>query len=316
LKLPKYTTFTFNEQQQSTAGFSSFNQTMSVNDVRQWKRTSSTVDMTLNHSGGTSGSERETMDVRLSGSRDVSSGIFSLEYQRTIPIGAVTNFFPGADKTPVLTFRSDNTKLFGPDSFKTLPFRTEVSLGEYLDPISKQRFSKASFDYSFSRATRDVGNWKWDFNGDLKQNMFSDSSAQYKITLGSGLTYAIGKKFSVNMRYSSLRPFGYSPLAMDRSGTSDMATMDLSWLKNSKSSFGIQTGYDFVRSGQGDIPWQQVGIRSEYRLGNAFNFRSLSTYDTFRQSRCGSLRRSWRRSAPDTTPMLTRGHPLQLTSTA
>ena len=288
LKLPKFTTFTFNDQQQATAGFSSFNQTLSVNDVRQWKRTNTTVDLTLNHGGGNSGgstsSERETMDVKLAGSRDVGSGIVSLEYQRTIPIGNVTNFFPGADKTPELSFRSDNVKLFGPDSFKTLPFRTEVSIGEYLDPLTKKRFSKGSFDYSFSRSTRDRGNWKWDFNGDFKQNMYSDDSAQYKITLGSGLTYALGKKFTVNMRYSSMRPFGYSPLAMDRSGTSDMATMDLSWMKNSKSSFGIQTGYDFVRSGQGDIAWQQVGIRSEYRLGNAFNFRTLSTYDTFRSS--------------------------------
>ena len=284
LRFPKTTTFTFSEQKQSTTGFNSFNQVMSLNDVRQWGKTSTTFDLTMNNSGGSAGTSRETMDVRFTGNRDVKSGIVSLEYQRTIPIGDVSNFFPSSDKTPVLSFRSDSTRMFGKDSFQTIPFRTEVSIGEYLDPISKQRISRGMFDFNLNRATRDKGPWKWDFNGDFKQNMYSDDTAQYRLNVGTGVGYSLGKQLGINFRYSMLRPFGYSPLAIDRTGTTNMSTMDLSWMKNSKSSFGIQTGYDFVRSGQGEIPWQQVGIRSEYRLGNAYSFRTLSTYDTFRQT--------------------------------
>ena len=282
LKFPKFTTLTFTQQKQSTTGASNFNQTMTMNDIRQWGKTSTAMDLTINRSGGTSGSSRETMDLRLSGNRDVKSGVLSLEYQRTIPIGDVTNFFPGSDKTPVLSFRTDSTRLFGKDSFKTLPFRTEFSVGEYLDPILKQRVSKGMFDFGVNRGIRDQGPWKWEFNGDFKQNVYSDDTAQYRYSIGSGLSYSLGKKLGINFRYSTLKPFGYSPLAIDRTGKSDMATMDLSFMKNSKSSFGIQTGYDFVRGSKGEIPWQQVGIRSDYKLGNSFSFRTLSTYDTFR----------------------------------
>ncbi len=282
LKFPKFTTLNFSQQKQSTTGFSSYNQTMSMSDTRQWGKTSTNLDMTLNRSGGSSGSSRETMDLRFTGSRDVKKGVFSLEYQRTIPIGDATSFFPSSDKTPVLSFRTDSTKLFGSDSFKSLPFRTEFSIGEYLDPVIKKRVSRGMFDFNFTRGIRDKGPWKWDFNGDFKQNVYSDDTAQYRIGLGSSVGYSLGKKLGINFRYSTLKPFGYSPLAIDRTGTSDMATMDLSFMKNSRSSFGIQTGYDFVRSGKGEIPWQQVGLRSDYRLGSAFSFRTLTTYDTFR----------------------------------
>jgi LPS-assembly protein len=282
LRFPRFTTFTFSQQKQSSTGFSNYNQTMTLNDARQWGKTSTSLDMTINRSGSSSGAPRETMDLRFTGNRDVKSGTLSLEYQRSIPIGDTTSFFPSSDKTPVLSFRSDSSRLFGAKSFKSMPFRTEFSIGEYLDPILKKRISRGMFDFAINRGIRDKGPWKWDFNGDFKQNMYSDDTAQYRIALASGASYSLGKKLAINFRYASLRPFGYSPLAIDRTGTSDTATMDMSFMKNSKSSFGIQTGYDFVRSGKGELPWQQVGVRSEYRLGGAFSFRTLSTYDTLR----------------------------------
>lgn len=284
LKFPRNTTFTFNQQKQSSTGFSNYNQSMTLNDARQWGKTTTSLDMTLNKSGSSAGTPRETMDLRFTGNRDVKAGTLSLEYQRTIPIGDVTNFFPSSDKTPVLSFRSDSSRLFGPEKFKATPFRTEFSVGEYLDPILKKRVSRGMFDFNVNRGIRDKGPWKWDFSGGFKQNMYSDDTAQYRINLATSGSYSLGKRLGINFRYNSMRPFGYSPLAMDRSGTSDMASTDLSFMPNSKFSFGIQTGYDFVRSGRGEVPWQQVGLRSEYRVGNAFSFRTLSTYDTFRSS--------------------------------
>lgn len=290
LRFPKYTTISFNQQGQTSAAigaqpaYNSYNQTFTINDSRQWGKTSTSFDMTMNRSGGSSGYSRQTVDVRFNGSQDVKQGVISLDYQRTIPVGEVQNFFPGSDRTPVLSFRTDSSKLFGPNTLKTLPFRTELSIGEFLDPILKQRISRSMFDLSFNRATRDKGNWRWDFNGNFRQNMYSDDTAQYRLTFGNGLSYSLGQKLSLNLRYSYLRPFGYSPLAIDRTGQTNVATADFSWQKNSKSSFGIQTGYDFIRGDTGDVAWQQIGIRTEYKLGNSFNLRTLSSYDTFQQS--------------------------------
>lgn len=283
LKFPRFTTFSFNEQKQLSNGFNSYNQTVTINDARQTKRTSTSLDVTFNRSGGSSGIGRETADVRFMGTQDVKSGMFSLEYQRTIPVGAVSNFFPSADKTPVLSFRTDSTKLFGREAFQTFPFRTEVSIGEYLDPILKQRFTRSVFDLGFNRGIRDKGNWRWDFNGDFRQTFASDDTAQYRMTMGQNVTYAIDKKVTFNIRYSYLRPFGYSPLAIDRTGNTNTISTDLSIQKNSKSSFGIQTGYDFIRGDTGQLAWQQVGIRSDYKLGRSFSFRTLTSYDTLNQ---------------------------------
>lgn len=304
LRLPKFTTFNFSEQKQNSSTFSSYNQSVTMNDSRMWGKTSSNLDVTWNRSGSVSNTlssetytfpaspsqalttlnnSRATVDVRYTGSQDVKQGVVSLEYQRTIPIGEVSNFFPSSDKTPVLSFKTDSTRLFGPDTFKAMPFRTEFSLGEYFDPIVKERFSRGMLDFNFNRGIRDQGNWRWDVNGGIRQTMYSDDAAMYRLTIGQGLTYAIGKKLSMNLRYSYLRPFGYSPLAIDKSGQTNTATADCSYQVNSKSSFGIQTGYDFLRGDTGEVAWQQVGIRSEYKLGNAFSFRTLTSYDTFNQ---------------------------------
>ena len=283
LKFPKFTSFSFSQQAQSSSAFSSYNQTTTITDARVWGKFNSNFDVTLNRSGGSAGVSRETADVRILESDDVKKGVVSLEYQRSIPIGDVSNFFPSSDKTPVLAFKTDSNRLYGPNMFKTLPFRMEVTVGEYLDPILKERISRTSFDFGFNRATRDKGNWRWDFNGDFHQNLYSDNTAQYKITLGQNLTYAIAKQVTFNVRYSYFRPFGYSPLAIDQGGQTNILTSDVSFQKNSKSSFGIQTGYDFIRGSTGQVPWQQIGIRSEYKLGGAYSFRTLTSYDTFSQ---------------------------------
>ncbi|HLO98547.1 MAG TPA: hypothetical protein VK171_08125, partial [Fimbriimonas sp.] len=276
-------TVNFSSQRQESNAFSNYNQTLSLSDSRRFGRISTNLDVSYSKSGGTSGTSREAVDVRFNGSQDGAKGTTSLDYQRTIPIGTVTNFFSSSDRTPVLSFRSDSTKLLGSKASKTLPFRTEFSVGEFLDSISKQRISRGVFDINFNRATRDQGPWRWDFSGGYKQNLYSDDTALYRLNFGNGVTYSLAKKLSVNMRHSYNRPFGYSPLVMDRSGTSNFLSLDVMYQKNSRSSFGLQTGYDLVREGQGQVAWQQVGIRSEYKVDQAFSLRTLSTYDTFSQ---------------------------------
>jgi LPS-assembly protein len=275
------TTLSFSRQAQETGTFSNENQTFTLGDRRQFGKSSTSLDATWNRSGGSSGSERQTIDVRFQGQTDLKTASATLEYQRTIPIGEVANFFPGSDRTPVLTLRSDSNRLMGSKANKTLPFTTEMSLGEYLDPITQSRITRTNFQLGFNRATRDKGPWKLDFNGNFQQGLYSDDTAQYRLNFGTAGTYSLGKRLTANLRYSYLRPFGYSPLAIDRTGITNYSSFDLSWMTNEKSSFGIQTGYDFTRAERSEVPWQQVGIRSEYRLGQAFSLRTLSSYDTF-----------------------------------
>ena len=274
----------YSRQEQSSGSFQNYNQTLTLNDSRRWKGTSTNLDMTYSKSGGTSGTTRQTLDVRFQGSSETSLGTAGLEYQRTVPIGEVANFFPGSDRTPVLSLRSDSTKLLGSDALKTVPFRTELSMGEFLDPVIKSRISRGMFDFNYNRSVRDKGPWRWESNGGFRQNVYSDDTAQYRLNFGNSFTYQIDKRFTANLRHSYLRPFGYSPLAIDRTGQNNLLTFDMSFNTNSRSQFGIQTGYDMERVSNGSTGWQQVGIRSEYRLGNSFSLRTLSSYDTFQQT--------------------------------
>jgi LPS-assembly protein len=150
-----------------------------------------------------------------------------------------------------------------------------------LDPVTKTNIGRGNLIFGFNRGIRDKGPWRLDFNGNFQQGMYSDDTAQYRLNFGTAGTYSLGKRLSANLRYSYLRGFGYSPLAIDRTGVTNYASFDISAQANEKSTFGLQTGYDIERSIKGDAAWQQVGIRSEYRLGSAFSLRSLSTYDTF-----------------------------------
>lgn len=284
LKFKGNTTIGFNRQEQSTAGFSNFNQTLTLNDQRKISGTNTNLDMTLSRSGGSAGAERQTLDVRFQGNRETSLGTASLEYQRTIPIGDVANFFPASDRTPVVSLRSTSKQLLGKKEIPTLPFRTEVNVGEYLDPILQSRISRGVFDLNYNRQIKDGGPWRWESNGGYRQSVYSDDTAQYRLSFGNTITYQLDKRMSANLRHSYLRPFGYSPLAIDRTGQNNLFTFDFSVNSNSKSQFGLQTGYDLIRADEGQVPWQQIGIRSDYRLGNAFSLRTLSTYDTFQQN--------------------------------
>ena len=275
------TTLSFSRQAQETGTFTNENQTFTLGDRRQFGKTNTTLDMTWNSSSGSSGSSRQTVDVRFQGQTDLKQASATLEYQRTIPIGEVANFFPGSDRTPVLTLRSDSKRLMGEKANPSMPFTTEMSLGEYLDPITQSRITRTNFQLGFNRAIRDKGPWRLDFNGNFQQGLYSDDTAQYRLNFGTAGTYSLGKRLTANLRYAYLRPFGYSPLAIDRTGITNYSSFDLSWMTNEKSSFGIQTGYDFTRAERSETPWQQVGIRSEYRLGQAFSLRTLSSYDTF-----------------------------------
>lgn len=282
------TTLGFVNQSSTTDAFQSENRSITLTDFRSLGNFQTNLDLAYakaSNSYGTTQSGRETVDVRFRGNQDLKKATATLEYQRTIPIGDIQNFFAGSDRTPVVTLASDSGRLLGSqDKSFPLPFRTEVSIGEYLDPVQKSRITRDSFDLNFNRRTQDKGNWKFDFNGRFRQTLYSDDTAQFVLNSGTALTYQLGKTFSTSLRYSYLRPYGYSPLSIDRSGTTNTTTLDVSSKPSKEVSLGLQTGYDIERLSNRDIPWQQVGVRAEYALNNSFSFRSLSTYDTFQQS--------------------------------
>lgn len=275
-----------NRTNNESNSFNSTNQTISLGDTRRWNKMFNTR-LDLNHVSskqgvtGGAGTEREQIDLLLRAEQDLRRATASLDYQRSIPIGDTTNFFSGSDRTPVVTLASDARRLFGDKAEKRLPFRTELSMGEFQAQTGDGRITRSVFDFNFQKYDRSTHRFKADFTGQFKQGMYSDDTAQYTLAGGSTLTYRTSRDTAINFRYNYLRPYGYAPLTIDRSGRTNLYTLDASARAFRSLKLGVQTGYDSLRLEQQDTPWQQLGLRSEWEPKHWFLFRTLSTYDTF-----------------------------------
>ena len=263
-------------------------QNFKISDVRRWSADLRTVfDIALSQSKASNASfssEREQMDLKLKSDYDLKRAMAQFEYQRAIPVGETNNFFSGADRTPVFTLLTDSRRLFGSRDIGW-PFNAELSVGEFANSLDKTRLSRGNFDLQINRPDRSRNRFRFDVAGRFKQGLYSDDTAQYTLGLGLQASYALGYDTSLNVRYNYLRPYGFSPLQIDRIGRSNLLSADLSFRPYRTLLFGAQSGYDILqlqRETLGPkVAWQSVGVRMEYQPVDYISLRALSNYDSF-----------------------------------
>ncbi|MEZ5162189.1 MAG: hypothetical protein R2688_00245 [Fimbriimonadaceae bacterium] len=112
------TNFGYSRNSSDIGQFSSLSESFSFSDSRATQggfRSDLSVNQnrSASKSAGTTLSESDRIDVRYMGSQEMRSLRAELLYQRSIPVGATTNFTRGSDITPLLTLRSDTGKMFG-----------------------------------------------------------------------------------------------------------------------------------------------------------------------------------------------------------
>lgn len=278
----------YSRSSQDSANYGTVNQTLTLADTRKIGTTGET-NLNLSYIDSSSKStsthtDSQQLDVLFKASEDTPKGLASLEYQRAIPIGSEGSFFSGSDRTPVLNFSSDSDKLLGKKFSNFLPFRTDFSFGEFQN-FDGSHVTRQSADFNFQKSDRSNKPLKSDFTGEFRQGIYSDDTAQYILAFGNTTSYSLGRDSSANFRYNYLRPYGYSPLSQDQTGRTNLASVDLSYRVIPSLLFAGQTSYDITRlQDQLGTPWQQVGIRSEFRPSKNFQARSLATYDTYQQA--------------------------------
>jgi LPS-assembly protein len=267
--------------------FDSSNMTVGLTDDRQESKNVKTdfsvnyIDSSSQYTGGTS-TTNEQADLHFQAQDDVKKATLGLEYLRDIPIGDAAGFLGGANETPVLSVDSDATRLISPKFASYLPFHTELSWGDFATGVPGQGdVSRTNFDFTFQKPDNSKHRLTVNLNGEFKQDLYSDDTAQYTLNFGSDMRYALGKDTGVDLRYSYLRPYGYTPLTQDFTGQTNLLSLDASTRPIPDLLTGLQTGYDITRLEQKETPWQQVGIRSVYTLGQRLAVRSLFTYDPF-----------------------------------
>lgn len=285
-------TFSYFRTGSLTSLYASNQDNIGVTDNRQWNdslRTDLTVNMTNSESKtfaetGTVVQATRQLDLQFMGTEEFDWATATLEYRRTIPIGRRENFFATEDRTPVIGLRSDARKLFGQKFSRILTFNTEVTWGELVNTADQSRITRATFDINATKDVRSTtSRHQWTLNGRFKQGLYSDDTAQYVLGLGARYSYYVDRETNLNLRYSYLRPYGFTPLTLDRSGRSHLLSADLTYRPGNDFLVKAQTGYDFLQLQQQRTPWQRVSITSEFTHRDNFYARSQTTYDTVSQ---------------------------------
>lgn len=233
--------------------------------------------MVSNDSGAV---KQEQVNLDLTGDDDMKKAIAHFEYQRAIPVGTVENFFNTSDKTPVMTLSSDSTRLLGPRAPKSLPFATDVSFGEFVDPVSSGHITRSAFDFAFQKLDTSLKRAHLTMDGRFNQGVYSDNTAQYTLGLDSLASYSLGRDTGLNLRYNYLRPYGFSPLIIDQTGITNLISGDISVRPFRPFLIGLQSGYDLEALRMNtQTPYQFVGVRTEYTPANWFSLRTQENYD-------------------------------------
>lgn len=286
------TTFNYFKTGSSSGTFDSNQDNFGVTDSRQWsEKLQSNLTLNLSNSESKNISDTQSisqvtrqMDVDFTGSNEFNWATASLDYRRTIPIGSRENFFSTDERTPVVTLKSDARRIFGKAFSGKFPFNTEVSWGELVNSQDQSRITRTTFDMSFNKDVRAAtSRHQFGVNGRFKQGIYSDDTAQYVLTGGARYSYYVDRDTNLNIRYNYLRPYGFTPLAIDRSGRSHQMTADLTYRPWDSFQLRAQAGYDFLQLARQATPWQRVSLNSEYSPTENFSFRTQTTYDTVNQ---------------------------------
>lgn len=289
--------FTLTRTSTDAESYSSVSQTFGLDDQRQFGRQIKTDTQVSyltsdNKASGGTDTEAERLQLKFLGTDDLGPGTASLQYQRSVPVGETKQYLGSSDLTPVISFDTDSRRVFGSDIGRDVPLKSSISWGQYADPRTESQVERYAFDLGYAKTSPVDGiPLSFDTAANFRQTLYSDDTAQYTLGLNENGRYKLGRDTGINIRYTYLEPYGYTPLSIDTTGKTNVVTADINDRPIEPLLLGIQTGYDINREKHGSdlveggrIGWQQVGLRSEWTPSPNTLIRGLYTYDTYQQA--------------------------------
>lgn len=279
----------FSDSHNSSLGFESLQELASFTDSRSFgKATHTNLSLAYSDNDSNAGAGQsvvsKALDVQFDGTTDLNRATAELQYIRNAPIGQNNNAFFGiADETPLLTVRTDSSRLLSQKASLAFPFQMDYSLGQFGTPsllgIGASHVSRSNLDFTFARP--DHANKRFDvsFDGRFQQGVYSDDAAQYVTGADVTTRYSFTRDTAFDLHYNYLQQHGFTPLDMDRILPTNLFTADVSFRPFRSLLLAAQTGYDYLQSRQSNEAWQALGIRAEWRPRDWFQMRALATYD-------------------------------------
>ncbi len=266
----------------STTGFSSVSQSVSVSDSRPIAGVQNRVDLSLNRSESSGLNQNpiasERLEVRYSGTLDSTLLDTELEYIRSVPVSGETRSPSSTDSTPTVTVRTDLRRLLGSLPGRRGSPRLALSLGERASPATGSRIGRFFFEADSSNS---IGNTFNTFRSNLRfrQGVYSDGTAQYNLSAQLGARYRAWSATDLRVDYTYLRLFGFTPLSIDQTGRSDGFGFGLETRPLRAVTLLAGTGYDVVSSSRGQVGWQTGTLRAQWRPGPSIDVSSSAVYD-------------------------------------
>lgn len=231
---------------------------------------------------GQVGIRNEIFESRLNLAADLRTFTADLLYQRTQAIRDESGFRSQQDRLPLLTLRSDTTRLFGPDAGRRFPLQAEFSYGQLLAPETQSTKGRTTVDLNLRRTEGTFRN-QFSWGARFRQFLYSDDTAQYITNLDANYRLQGQGRTRVGLTYRYLRPEGFSPFISDRTGQFHQLTFDLGYEPHPDLFLTINSGYDFLQANRGEVPWQQLFFNAGWTPNRDFTVRANAAYDTRNQ---------------------------------
>ncbi len=270
----------------------------------------------------TGGSVRETQngDLRATG----RLGIFDAELNanKNLKDTSGGGFFGGTEKLPELLLNVDGARLFGGAAqansttttsgggggnssagggvlrfLRGAGLRLGLGYGRYVEAgvggsltgggtAARQQTDRALFNLDANpQAIPLPGRFSLQMGGSLRQTFYGADAAQYVLSSRNQLTQRLGPASSLNFTYGYLRPYGYTPLLFDQSGSLNNAGANLN-VETSRLRLTVFTGYDIQQAqadltfpGQRRLPWQNLSVQLGLKPSAALQTRFTAAYD-------------------------------------
>ncbi len=279
------TQLTFVESRNLASGFENIARVWTLQETRAFSR----LQLSLNGSyqenensfGGTRTGTRQ-WSTRSNLRYPLGAANLQLEYERVLPVGASATVFGGLERLPELSL--------------TAPFPWWAGDAPSLFRDSQIRLSAGSFAEGFAtRIHRDryafdwQGRWRTGtrtgtslFYG-FKQTFYSDNTAQYVLQSNLEQRFGWGERSELSLRWNYIRPYGYSPLNVDRAGFYNLLSADVRAFLGNGWNLAMATTYDLLAREQGRDSWSLLNITTEYQPTGWLFWRNQLSYDPNRE---------------------------------
>ncbi len=274
------------ENRNRTGAFENTNRTAALQDTRTLGRLQTNLlgeylEFENRFTGNRTGNRQWNLRANLRYSLERETNL-QLDFERFVPVGE-TAVFGGLERLPELSL-SASARSLGlplPDS------QLRLSVGRFAEGF-QTRITRERYAFEWqgrigrlarTETPRPTTLWSYRF----RQTYYSDDTAQYVLQFTLEQQLPLGARSSFNLRWNHLRPYGYSPLGLDRTGLYNLLSGELQWRIGSGWSLGAQTSYDLQATDKGRDPWSLLNANLEYQPAEWLRWRTLLSYDPNRE---------------------------------